>query len=180
MFSSFIFGLLDLISAPPLSPSQLGYANVLLWLVSFVGSSYLGFRVCNGHVTLVKAELCLFLSLVLQDYRIPVCVQLLVMIVIAGTLSLLGFLFKPVSWLEGDSSLPQTFSLRIHLVERQSLSSICPSPIISYLRSLGASLSTSASMSTASSIVFSLHRNKLVTSMNCFLSCLGYIILVAR
>jgi len=69
----------------------------------------------------------MFLSLVLQDYRIPVCAQLLVMIVIAGRLSLLGFVYKPVSWLAGDSRLRQTFSLRIHLVERQSLSPICPS-----------------------------------------------------
>ena len=73
----------------------------------------------------------MFLSLVLQDYRIPVCVQLLVMILIAGRLSLLDFVFKPVSWLAGDSRLRQTFfSLRIHLVERQSLSPICPSTII--------------------------------------------------
>jgi len=43
----------------------------------------------------------MFISLVLQDYRIPVCGQLLVMIVIAGGLSLLGFVFKPVSWLVG-------------------------------------------------------------------------------
>jgi len=64
----------------------------------------------------------MFLSLVLQDYRIPVCAQLLVMIVIAGRLSLLGSVFQPVSWLAGDSRLRQTFSLRIHLVERQSLS----------------------------------------------------------
>ena len=64
----------------------------------------------------------LFLSLVLQDYRIPVCAQLLVMIVIAGRLSPLGFELKPVAWLAGDSRLRQTFSLRIHLVERQSLS----------------------------------------------------------
>jgi len=64
----------------------------------------------------------MFLSLVLQDYRIPVCGQLLVMIVIAGRLSLLGFVSKPVCWLAGDSRLRQTFSLRIHLVERQSLS----------------------------------------------------------
>jgi len=69
------------------------------------------------------------------------------MIVIAGRVSLLGFVFKPVSWLAGDSRLRQTFSLRVHLVERQSLSSICPSTIISYLRSLEASLSTSASRS---------------------------------
>jgi len=62
------------------------------------------------------------LSLVLQDYRIPVCAQLLVMIVIAGMLSLLGFVCKPVSWLAGDSRLRQTFSLRIHLLERQSVS----------------------------------------------------------
>ena len=48
----------------------------------------------------------------------------------AGRLSLLGFVFKPVSWLVGDSRLRQTFSLRIHLVERQSLSRICPSTII--------------------------------------------------
>jgi len=105
----------------------------------------------------------LFLSLVLQDYRILVCAQLLVIIVIAGRLSLLGFVFKPVSWLAGDSRLRQTFSLRIHLVERQSLSSICPSTVISYLRSLEASLSTSASRSTAGPIVFSLDRNKPVT-----------------
>ena len=77
----------------------------------------------------------MFLSLVLQDYRIPVCAQLLVMIVIAGRLSLFGFVFKPVYWLAGDSRLRQTFSLRIHLVERQSLSSICPSTII--LRATG-------------------------------------------
>jgi len=64
----------------------------------------------------------MFLSLVLQDYRIPVCAQLVVMIVIAGRLSLLGCVFKPVSWLAGDSRLRQTFSLRIHLVEWQSQS----------------------------------------------------------
>jgi len=44
------------------------------------------------------------------------------MIVIAGRLSLMGFVFKPVSWLAGDSRLRQTLSLRIHVVERQSLS----------------------------------------------------------
>ena len=163
MFSWFIFSLFDLISAPPLPVSQIGYAIVLLCLVSVVGSLYLGFRVWNGHVTLAKAEHCLFLSLVLQDYRIPVCAQLLEMIVIAGRLSLLGFVFKPVSWLAGDSRLRQTFSLRIHLVEPQSLSSICPSTIISYLRSLEASLSTSASRPIAGPIVFSLDRNKPVT-----------------
>jgi len=92
-----------LISAPPLSLSQIGYAIVLLYLVCFAGSLYLGFREWNGHVILVKAELCLFLSLVLQDYRIPVCAQLLVMIVIAGRLSLLGFVFKPVFWLAGKA-----------------------------------------------------------------------------
>ena len=64
----------------------------------------------------------MFLSLVLQDYRIPVSAQLLVMMVIAGRLSLLSFVFNPVSWLAGDCRLRQTFSLRIHLVERQSLS----------------------------------------------------------
>jgi len=62
MFSWFIFGLFDLISAPPLSLSQIGYAIVLLCLVCFVGSLYLGFRVWNGHVTLAKAEHCLFVS----------------------------------------------------------------------------------------------------------------------
>ena len=36
----------------------------------------------------------MFLSLVLQDYRMPVCVELLVMTVIAGRLSLLGSVFK--------------------------------------------------------------------------------------
>jgi len=105
----------------------------------------------------------MFLSLVLQDYRIPVCAQLLVMIVIAGRLPLLGFVFKPVSWLAGDIRLRQTCSLGIHLVEQQSLSPICPSTIISYLRSLAASLSTSASRPTAGRTVFSLDRNKPVT-----------------
>jgi len=106
----------------------------------------------------------MFLSLVLQDYRIPVCAQLLVMILIAGRLSLLGFVFKPVSWLAGDSRLRQTLSLGIHLVERQSLSSICPPTIISDLRSLEASLSTSASRSIAGPTVFLLDRNKPVTT----------------
>jgi len=87
------------------------------------------------------------------------------MIVIAVWLSLLGFVFKPVSWLAGDSRLRQTFSLRIHLVERQSLSSICPSTIISYLRSLEASLTTSASRPIAGPIVFSFDRNKPVTQV---------------
>jgi len=106
----------------------------------------------------------MLLSLVLQDYRIPVCAQLVVMIMIGGRLSLLGFVFKPVSWLAGESRLPQTFSLRINLVERQSLSSICPATIISELRSLEASVSTSASRSIASLTVFLLDRNKSVTS----------------
>ena len=88
------------------------------------------------------------------------------MIVIAGGLSLLGFVFKPVSWLAGDSRLRQTFTLRIHLVEWLSLSSICPSTIISFLRSLEASLSTRASRSIAGPTVFSLHRNKPVTESN--------------
>jgi len=104
----------------------------------------------------------MFLSLVLQDYRIPVCAQLVVMIMIAGRLSLLGFVFKPVSWLAGDSRLQQTFSLRIHLVERQSLRCICPSTIFSYFPSLEASRSSRARSSITSPIVFSLHRNKLV------------------
>jgi len=47
-----------MISAPPLSLSQIGYAIVLLCLVCFVGSLYLGFRVWNGHVTVTG----LFLS----------------------------------------------------------------------------------------------------------------------
>jgi len=53
----------------------------------------------------------MFLSLVLQDYRIPVCAQLQAMIVIAGKLLLLDFGFKPGSWLAGGSRLRQTFSL---------------------------------------------------------------------
>jgi len=52
----------DLISAPPLSLSQIGYSIVLLCLVCFAGSLYLGFRVWNGHVTLVTAEYSLFVS----------------------------------------------------------------------------------------------------------------------
>jgi len=47
----------------------------------------------------------MFLSLVLQDYRVPVCAQLQVMIVIAAWISLLGPVFTPVSWLAGDSRL---------------------------------------------------------------------------
>jgi len=108
----------------------------------------------------------MFLSLVLQDYRIPVYTQLLVMIVIAGRLFLLGFVFKPVSWLAGDSRLRQTFSLRIHLVERRSLCPICPSTIISYFRSTEVSLCTSTSSSIAGPIVFSLDRNKPVSAEN--------------
>ena len=160
-----------MIAAPPLSLSQIGYAIVLLCLVCFVGSLYLGFRVWNGHVTLAKAEHCLFLSLVLQDYRIPgpVCAQLLLMIVIAGRLSLLGFVFKSVSWLAGDSRLRQTFSLRIQLVERQSLSPLAQLSFNYYpfsYRSLEASHTTSARRSTASPIVFALDRNKPVTFAN--------------
>jgi len=105
----------------------------------------------------------MFLSLVLQDNRIPVSAQLLVMIVIAGRLWLLGCVFKPVSWLAGESRLRQTFSLRIHLVEPQSMSPICPSTIISYFRFPEASLCTGSSRSIAGSIVFSLDRNKPVT-----------------
>ena len=51
-----------MISAPQLSLSQIGYAIVLLCLVCFVGSLYLGFGVWNGHVTLAKAEHCLLVS----------------------------------------------------------------------------------------------------------------------
>jgi len=87
------------------------------------------------------------------------------MIVIAGRLSFLGFEFKPVSWLAGDSTLRQTFSLRIHLVEWQSLSPICPSTIISYFGSPEASLSTSASRSIAGPTVFLLDWNKPVTPL---------------
>jgi len=64
----------------------------------------------------------MFVSLVLQDHRMPVCAQLLVMTGIAGRLSLLDFVYNPVFWLAGDSRLQQTFSLRTHLVERQSWS----------------------------------------------------------
>ena len=104
-------------------------------------------------------------SPVLQDYRIPVCARLLVTILIAGRLSLLDFLFKPVSWLAGDSRLRQIFSLRINLVQRQSLRSICPSTIISYLQSVGPSLGTPASRSIAGPTVFLLDRNKPVTHL---------------
>jgi len=38
------------------------YAIVLLCLVCFAGSLYLGFRVWNGHVALAKGEHCLFVS----------------------------------------------------------------------------------------------------------------------
>jgi len=51
-----------LISAPPLPLSQIGYAIVLLCLVCCIGSLYLEFQVWNGHVTLAKAEHCLFVS----------------------------------------------------------------------------------------------------------------------
>ena len=61
MLTGYIFGLFDLISAPPLSLSLIGYAIVLLCLVCFAGSEYLGLRVWNGHLALVKAELCFFL-----------------------------------------------------------------------------------------------------------------------
>ena len=61
MFSLFIFGLLYLISASPLSLSQIDYDIILLCLVCFAGSLYLGFRVWNGQVALVEAELCFVL-----------------------------------------------------------------------------------------------------------------------
>jgi len=68
MFSWFILALFDLISASPLALSQIGYAIVLLCLVCFAGSLYLGFRIWNGHVTLVQAELVSFFGLLrLQD-----------------------------------------------------------------------------------------------------------------
>jgi len=51
-----------LISDPPQSLSQIGYAIILLCLVYFVGTLYLGFRLWNGHVTLAKAAHCLFIS----------------------------------------------------------------------------------------------------------------------
>jgi len=61
MFSLFIFGLFDLISASPLSLSQVGYTIILLCLTGIAGSLYLGFRVWNGHVALLEGELCFFL-----------------------------------------------------------------------------------------------------------------------
>ena len=63
----------------------------------------------------------LAMTLVLQNYRIPVGAQLLVMIVIAGRLSLWINVFKPVSWLAGESRLRQTLIHRIHLLEWRSL-----------------------------------------------------------
>jgi len=122
----------------------------------------------------------MFLSFVLQDYRIPVCAQLRVMIMIAGRLSLLGFVFKPVSWLAGDRRLRQTFSLRIHLVEQQFLSSIWPSSGISYLLSLEASLSTSASRPIAGPTVFSLDRNIPVTECFKVTNVLNYLLIDYR
>jgi len=88
------------------------------------------------------------------------------MIVIAERLSLLGFVFKPVSWLEEDSRLQQTFSLRIHLVEWQSLSPVCSSTMMPYFRSPEAFLNTCVSRSPAGSLVFLLDRNKPVTITN--------------
>ena len=52
----------DLNSAPPLPRSQIDYAIVLRCSICLAGSLYLGFRVWNGHVELVKAELWFFLS----------------------------------------------------------------------------------------------------------------------
>ena len=48
-----------MISAQPLPLSQIGYAIVLLCLVCFVVSLYLGFGVWKGHVTLARTEHCL-------------------------------------------------------------------------------------------------------------------------
>ena len=47
----------------------------------------------------------MILSLFLQDTSILVCVELVVMIVISGRLSLWIYVFKPVSWLAGDRRL---------------------------------------------------------------------------
>ena len=60
-------------------------------------------------------------SLLFQYYRILVNAHLLVIIVIAGRLSLCIHVFQPVSWLAGDSRLRQMLILRIHLVEWRSL-----------------------------------------------------------
>jgi len=105
----------------------------------------------------------MFLSLVFQDHRILVCAKLQVMIVIGGSLCLMGFVFELFSWVAGDSRLRQTFSLRKDLVERQSLSLICPSTSICYLRSPEASRSTSVTRSPAGPILSSLDRNKPLT-----------------
>ena len=90
--------------------------------------------------------------------------QLLVMIVIAGRLSIWIYVFKPVSWLAGDSRLRQTLILRIHLVERRSLWLPLPLDLDLFTRApLEASLSPSDSRTTADPIEFSLDRNKPVT-----------------
>jgi hypothetical protein len=74
---------------------------------------------------------------------------------------------KKKKWLAGDSRLRQTFSLRIYLVERQSSCPLYQSDLqlLSLLpdRSLEASLSTSASRTTAGPIEYSLDRCKPVT-----------------
>ena len=126
---------------------------------------YLGFWEWNGHGTLAKAEHCLFFSFFglagLQDSGMCAATG---KYLIAWRLSLLGFVFKPVSGLAGDSGLWQTFCLRIALVDQQSLSPISPSTMISYSQFLAASLSTRASRSITSPSVFSLDRNKPVTA----------------
>ena len=80
----------------PVTLSQIGYTLVLLYLVCLSGGLYLEFCVWNGQVTLVEIE-PMFVSLLLQDNTIPVSAQLLVIIAIAVRLSLLLFVFKPVS-----------------------------------------------------------------------------------
>ena len=81
--------------------------------------------------------------------------QLLVMIVIAGRLSLWIYVFKPVSWLAGDSRLRQTLTLRIHLVERRSLQLPVPLDLDLFTRApIEASLRPSDSRPTPGPVVF--------------------------
>ena len=169
MFGWFIFGLFDLISAPPLSLNQIGYAIVLLCLVCFVGSLYFGIRVWNSHATLAKAEYCLFVcffglagwqdSSRCEDTSTDRDCRKAITLGFCIWTSLLGSRWQQTSTdLQSKNSLGWTAILE---------SNWCFNYYPSSYRSLEASLSTSASRSTANPIVFSLDRNKPVTLTKC-------------
>ena len=80
----------------------------------------LAFQTVRWSVLRRKSPQCLFLALFTSLKYAVLAIRISV---IARRLSLWIYVFKPVSWLAGDSRLRQTLILRIHLVELRSFSS---------------------------------------------------------